>query len=288
MNLLINQYNRILYDDNSTFAEHSEAMRTWRSLTMGAVLTLNEDYIYVGCPHTFASRFICMDGVNINSISAALTVEYYYGKDRWRSVKNFRDETRSGNATLGKSGFIMWDLPTDWVANQVNSVPELPYGTNPADTQGYYWIRIKSSATLSAGTAIKWLGVLWTHQDYLAARWPEVATDTYLPDNESDWYPTIEIATGDVADDLNINNIIDYELQVKDISDMAKLTALKALDIILTPLTASETLSKMKDDFKKHYDKLLGKRLKGIDLDGDETLRHEENKPLVNSRIRRA
>lgn len=290
---MINKYARNLYYDGSDYTEHSEAMRSWESSTM-TVFAQSGGYIYIGAPHSFAARFIRMSS-NVNAVSANLTVEYYY-RDKtnpWRAVKNLRDETKVGTATLGKSGFICWDLPEDWVKTTIDIdgnetlVPELPYNQDAIDGYGYYWIRIKSSQVLTAGTAIEWLGLIWTSQDYMKVKWPEVDSSNYLPTGKTDWYELIEMSTGDVADDLNIANVIDYELQAKDINEMAKLTALKTMINILIPMTSSDTLRQMKEDFEKDYTNLLKKRLKGIDQDQDETLKKEEKQPMSNARIQR-
>jgi hypothetical protein len=285
MHLLLNKYNKIFYSDNGVFADYTDEMRRWTSDTMTIPLTLSEDYIYIGCPHSFASRFFLVS--TVNAVSARLTVEYYYGSNNWRSVKNLTDETSISGVPFAKTGFISWDLPDDWVRNEVNSYPQLPYGTDSRDDLGFFWVRVKSSATLTATTKLRWLGLIWTNQDYMKVKWPEVDNTAYLPTGKSDWYELIEMSTGDVADDLNINNIVDYELQAKDINEMAKLTALKTLVNILIPMRSSETLDKMRQDFKDEYDKLLKKRFKSIDLDRDEKINSKESDPFDNLRLRR-
>ena len=119
----------------------------------------------------------------------------------------------------------------------------------------------------------------------MKVKWPEVDNVAYLPTGKSDWYELIEMSTCDVADDLNINNIIDYELQAKDINELAKLTALKTLVNILIPMRSSETLDKMRQDFKDEYDKLLKKRLKSIDSDQNEKIDDKEARPYDNLRF---
>lgn len=162
MHLLLNEYNKILYSDNNVFTNYTYAMKTWNSDNMVCPLTLSEDYIYVGAPHTFASRFIKI--AVANDVSASLTVEFYAGNSTWLAVKNLNDGTRLGALTLAQSGFISWDLPSakSWVKNQINGLPELDEGETSQDGKGMYWMRIKASATLKATTAIDWLGLIWT------------------------------------------------------------------------------------------------------------------------------
>jgi len=285
MHLLVNKFNKIIYDDNGSFSDKSAELTSWTSGTMSAGLVLAEDYIYIGCPHSFASRFVLFD--TVNDVAGKLSVEYYYGGTNWRSVKNLEDQTSVAGVPFAKNGFISWDLPTDWIKTQIDGLPELPYDVSSADGQGYYWVRIKTDTTLNVATVIKWLGLIWTNEDFLTDRWAEVVTDRYLPSGKTDWYEVIEMSTRDVVDDLGIMNVIDYELQAKDIDEMAKLTALKTLVNILIPMSGSENLRIMKQEFKDQYNKLLKKRLKGIDTNQNEKIDKNEEKPMTNARIRR-
>lgn len=285
MHLLLNKYNKIFYNALTVFTDYTDQMRRWTSDTMTCPLYLAQDYIYVGCPHSFSSRFFLVD--TVNDVTAKLTVEYYYGNSNWRAVKNQVDETSVAGVPFARAGFITWDLPSDWVRTQINGYPELPYSVTPKDDLGYFWVRIKSSSTLKVTTKLKWLGLLWTNQDFMAIKWPDVASTRYLPTGKTDWYELIEMSTGDVADDLNINNIIDYELQVKDIDELGKLTALKTMINILIPMRASTTLNEMRQDFQNEYDKLLKKRLKFIDTDQDEKIDTKESGPYDNLRMQR-
>lgn len=284
--LLVNNYNKIILDDNSVFTEYSDDMRNWNSGTMLIVLVAAEDKLYIGAPHTFASRFVLMDGTNVNSNGSALTVKYYSGSTNgWRAVKNLADGTKNITATFGRSGFVAWDLPSDWVRCQVNSLPELPYNSATGDGYGFYWTEWSVSADLSAGTAIKWFGMIWTSQDYMLVRWPEVLSSRFLPEGESDWYELIEMSTGDVADDLEVSNIIDYEMQAKDINELAELTALKTLINILLPMVSSESLRKMREDFQEMYNTKLKARIRAIDKNKNEKIDQKEGEDLGSSMI---
>ena len=287
MHLLLNRYAKILYSDNGVFTDFSDSLRRWTADLLEKNFTKNEDYLYIGLPHSFASRFILMDGNNVNEVVSQMQIDYYYGDNNWRSVKNISDETSIGGAMLAKTGFISWDLPDDWIRCQINNQPELPYNTTVNDGNGFFWIRISASETLTVGMAIKWLGVIWTNQEFLLSRWSEVLSDDYLPTGKTDWYEMIELSTRDVADDLNIQNVIDYELQAKDISEMANLTALKTLVNILLPFRSSEALTEMRKDFKAQYGKALAVRLKCIDTNKDEKITEKESVPMNNTRILR-
>ncbi len=283
--LTLNEYNTILYSDNDVFTNHSDSMRRWDADNMTGDIVAAEDKIYIGCPHTFAARFVKMS--QENDVSGVLTVKYYAGSTNgWRPVKNLADETSYGGVPFSKDGFISWDLPSDWIKCQVNSLPELPYNSPTGDGQGFYWVEITSSQNLN-NALIRWLGVIWTSQSFLTERWAEVISDNYLPTGKTDWYEVIEMSTKDVANDLNISNLIDYELQAKDISELANMTALKTLINILLPFRSSETLREMREEFKELYITAKRVRLKSIDMDKDEKISSSEKLPFTNTRIMR-
>ncbi len=284
--LTVNKHNTILFSDNSVFTDNTSKLKKWGVDTMGVSMVAAEDKIYIGCNHSFAARFFKIS--TANSSSAVLTIKYYAGSTLgWLAVKNLADETSYGGVPFAIDGFISWDLPGDWVKNQVNSLPELAEDSSTGDGYGKYWIEITSSQDLFDGL-IDWIGTIWTNEDYLKIRWPEVCHENYLPTGKTNWYELIEMSTKDVADDLNIKNIIDYELQAKDIDELANMTALKTLINILLPFRSSESMREMREQFIELYNRAKTVRLKGIDTNKDEKLDIEEKKVMGNVRIIRS
>lgn len=270
MHLLLNEYNKIIYKTN----DYSLAMKTWNSNS----LPFTDEYIYVGAPHTFASRFIKI--LTANAVSANLSVEFYKGSNTWQSVTNLADETKNGLAPLGKDGFISWDLPKGWIKTQIEGIPELEPTVTAKDGEGNYYIRIGASAELLAD--IEWLGMIWTNQDYMAVRWPEVIKERFLPTGKTNWYELIEMTTSDVGKDLERSNIIQYEMQAKDIGQLADLTSLKCLINILTPLVSNEKYRNMREDFQMLYNTAKKANIIKIDENNNEEIDQEE-KEIPNS-----
>ncbi|AFM25971.1 hypothetical protein Desti_3313 [Desulfomonile tiedjei DSM 6799] len=97
------------------------------------------DFLYIG----YLTRFneISLNIIEPNTEIATLSAEYWNGLV-W-SALNATDASNSGEATLSRSGKIIWHLPTDWRQNI--AAPGLYRG---------YWIRLSASADLSASTAI--------------------------------------------------------------------------------------------------------------------------------------
>ncbi len=290
MHVTVNRYNRIKYDNNGVFSDFTEELTEWGAQSAVVQLVLDEDFLYIGAPHSFASRFFKVD--TVNDQVASLSAEYFSNnEDSFQPLKNFQDETRIGAIPFARDGYMTWDIPEDWISTQVDGFPELPTGQTNAKShpRSLFWIRIKSSASLNALTSLRWLGMIWTSQEHLLARWAAVLNSKYLPDGQTDWYPLIEISTRDVYEDLELQNIIDYELQAKDIDELANMTGLKTLVNILLPMRSNEDLSRMREDWNELYIKAVRKRLKSNDRNQDEKLSEDEKKTTVSqTRIIRA
>ncbi len=97
------------------------------------------DFLYIG----YLTRFneISLNIMEPNTEIATFLAEYWNGLV-WTAL-NATDGLNSGEATLARTGKIMWHLPTDWRQNI--AAPGLYRG---------YWIRLSASADLSASTAI--------------------------------------------------------------------------------------------------------------------------------------
>ncbi len=262
MHLLLNDYNKVIYKT----VDYSKEMKTWN----GDNMTVTDGAIYIGAPHTFASRFMFFN--TVNAISSAMSVKYYTGDSTWESVLNLADETRIGAVTGAQHGFISWDLPEDWEKCQIEGLPQISGVTG--DGYGYYYIKIEFSITINA--VVEWLGMLWTNENYMATRWPEVVSGRFLPTGKTNWYELIEMTTSDVGRELEYDNIIAYELQAKDVGQIADLTALKCLINILTPLISNVQYREMREEFQQLYNTAKKARIRKIDANMDEKIEKKE------------
>lgn len=96
---------------------------------------LTGDKVYLCLTDTITGLYITIDGTNKNAIDATLDVEYWNGT-AWTDVANDVDATKTGNATLNKTGAYTFDVPSD-AETTVNGITGR-------------WIRFNPSTTLSA------------------------------------------------------------------------------------------------------------------------------------------
>ena len=93
------------------------------------------------------------------------------------------------------------------------------------------------------------------------------------------------LITSDIHAQLHTHDEFFWENEKAIYKKRGGLAVLKTMINILIPMTHSDTLQKIKNDFEVEYGKLLGKRFKSIDRDGDEKIDNNEMLPFSNSRL---
>jgi len=128
----------VLNDNGVTVEDISLFVKDY--VTTGKVVALADTHnLYTGYYKPFKQLFIEFAVANTNA--NVLTVEYYNGT-AWTALTAV-DETEG----FIKSGFILFDRPTDWAETEVDSISK-------------FYIRIRPSVSHSVTTEIKGLGIL--------------------------------------------------------------------------------------------------------------------------------
>jgi len=242
--------------------------RTWTSTdTIKADLVASEDYIYIGHKNSFCNRYIQM-GSTVNSVTTTLKVEYYNTSGSWEEVEDLIDETNA----FSESGFIQWRLPDrDWDLTKVNSLPDID------DSDGYFWIRISTNDTMTVGTEIATLSLIWSTDETIAVIFPDITGTQFLPTGETNYYKQHELGMEMVASDLNRRGVIAYKEQIKYIEHVSLAAAYKTLDVIMSAMPGNEEFERLKSDFRAKYEIEVNKRFKqGIDINRDENVSKQE------------
>jgi hypothetical protein len=91
-------------------------------------------WLVIGADQLFRQILVIMAGANTNQ--SVLTVQYWNGSS-WYAVQDQIDGTDNIGATLGLSGTVEFDIPSDWAISSVNGIDA-------------YYVRLSVSATLSA------------------------------------------------------------------------------------------------------------------------------------------
>jgi hypothetical protein len=119
---------------NQVVAAHNDITANMLNPSSGTntILAVNTDRVYVGQLFPFSKIDIDLTGL-ASADGGALVCEYWNGST-WVSVANLIDGTAVGGNTMRQDGAIQFDVPTDWV---VNDVPVT--GTN------LYYVRFRTT-----------------------------------------------------------------------------------------------------------------------------------------------
>lgn len=112
------------------------------------------DFLYFGRYKPFHSIYVEMSVVN--TVTATLTVEYHNGTS-YVAVDNLLDETNG----FKRSGFIHFDLPTDWAESTVASDEK-------------YYIRISSNVDLTGTMAFQGMNIVYSDDQDLKSIYPGI------------------------------------------------------------------------------------------------------------------
>lgn len=269
--MLLN-YIRLFTNISSTLTDKSLTNQD-DTQTVGLVLA-NTDYIYVAQRYPFTNLFIHMDTVNTNA--SVLSAQYWDGT-AWRSAVDMMDGTSLAGATLGKSGGIQFSLDDEYSWTKVWDTSDTVAPTELQTLKIYnsYWMRLKVSATLSAGTDSKEIGYAFTTSQRLKDF--DVEIDGYLASfatGKTDWIDEIKTGSKLVVQDLKRMGLIMGPGQVIELDDVYVPTSLRTLALIYSHLGPS-----YKDKLEammKEYDKALNIRRFTFDENADGKLEDRE------------
>jgi len=137
------------------------------------VMDDESDYLYVGLDTTFA-------GIKFEwqtrGLGYDLALEYYSNESgEWIQLTSNLNDLADNTNDFASDGLISWDVPTDWITNEVNSVTK-------------YWIRISTTETPSTtakayyvvpGNSVESLLALSSTQ-YQAEEWKWCSYNDYI------------------------------------------------------------------------------------------------------------
>jgi hypothetical protein len=113
------------------------------------------NYLYFGRVKPFTATYVEMTA-QTNFISSTAVVEYYNGST-WSAVPNLNDDSRM----LSRSGFIQFDLPSDWAETTVGF-------------HSRYFIRISPTVSTSSDMQLQGINILFSDDQDLNGVYPGV------------------------------------------------------------------------------------------------------------------
>lgn len=259
--MLLSQWIRLIRKDNTTYTDISLSGQNTDIITFD--MNHLEDYLYVGQYYPFTNLFFEVN--TVNALASTLGIEHWNGSE-WVSVVDILDGTLVSGATMARDGVVSWSIDMyneEWQIVQDTSSNTM---TDLDDFKLYnlYWIRIRPSATLTAGCKLDKVSYAFTTGEILKSIFPEI--DSYLTSwsaTKTDWNEQIRLASNHVVTDLKAKGLIKNGTQIINFEDICIATAYKALQIIFAPL--GDPFKDKRNDFIIEYNRCLS--IKRFDFD---------------------
>lgn len=214
---------------------------------------LTTDSFYIGFEGKFSARHFKMATVNTNP--STVTIEYWNGS-AWTAVKDVVDQT----VGFTQSGFIHWENYDNWKTHKLAPISEVDL----------YWVRLKVTANLSAGTALQSVLNIFCDDDLLRAYYPELVADTrYLPPDRTDFIEQYLAAKDLVVLRLKQRQLITDESQVIDVNGIEVAAVHAAAVLIMRPIATSDETRQRVADAQKAFDDESGQLTLRVDQNSD-------------------
>ena len=193
-------------------------------------------YLYIGQHYAFNNFFVEMNVVNV--VPSVLSIEYWDGR-QWRAAVDILDGSSLAGATLGKTGVVQFSPDTQYSWTRVNDTSEedTSFGLETVNIYNMFWLRLKVSANLTAGTNIKHLSYAFTNDRMLKSIDPEI--DQYLTAwggaGKTNWIEQIRLGSQHVIIDLKARSMVLSNAQILRFDDVSLAAAYRTLLQIYAP-----------------------------------------------------
>jgi len=275
---MITQWIRVIHEDDTTLTDLTLAAQN--SDTMALPLVSAEDYVYIGQHFPFNNWFTDINTANSNAATWSIDV---WDGSAWQAAVDILDETTVGGVPWSRSGVLQFSPDRDegWVRTLDTSDSDGPTGLTGLKLYNLYWMRVKPSANLSAGTILNTFGYRFANTQMLDGIDPELSN--YLTSWESgktDWDEQLQLGSEHVISDMKSRGMVVHPGQILRIDEVGLATAYKTLIDIIYPVLGPDFDSR-KEDYQKAYNKLMSIKRFTIDqnLDGQEDAREVSNTP---------
>lgn len=209
---LVNQ--RVYHIDGATLEDKSVSANSIFA-DAATVDIASGEYLYVGSDLPFNHRYFKVSTANTNS--ASLTVQIWNGE--WVDAVDVIDQTTASGRALSQNGILSWTTPKNeaWQQEDTENIAAL----STLRIYGFYWVRIGVSASLSATTAVQYIGHKFATDDDLGGYYPNLVASSVMSAYESgktDWDEQHLLAAEEIVQDVrrrgiawNANQILDWE-----------------------------------------------------------------------------
>lgn len=270
---------RILYSDNGTITDKSLVWCDYMADTDLAVLTKDEDAIYIGSLVPFNS--IYFDVSVANDVAASLSVKIWNNRT-WESAVDLIDATSTSGKTLAKSGVLKWTTQElkGWTSE--NYSYDIT-GLETTEIYNLYWIKITSTATLKLTTAINYIGHRFASSSDLYSLYPDLNNSVQMAaykTGSTDWNEQMLNASEFIVRDLIGRGIIKSGFQLFDYTRFKNACIHKAAEIIYNAY--GQAYTDIRNDCRKAYFDDINNGRYSVDITQDGVLESKERSSTVN------
>lgn len=208
---------RIIHSNNGTLNDFSVELSNLFASTATVDLAVTDDYLYIGSDLPFNHRYFKVS--TANTTASVVSVETWDGST-WNAAVDVIDQTSVGGKAFAQSGIISWatERTETWGLEETS---ENVTGITTLKIYNLYWARLKVSASLSASTALSYVGHKFANDDDLGGYYPDLVSSSLMDAFETgktDWVEQHVLAAEEIIQDIrrkgiawNANQILDWE-----------------------------------------------------------------------------
>jgi len=190
------------------------------------------DYLYIASEVPFNNLWF--ETGTVNAIATTVSVEVFFGQT-WYDVVDIVDQTLLSGASLGQSGRISWTLNRLYGWDLVQD-PNLYVGLGVTlPIYWMYWARLSWSASMTAETALKYIGQKFSGDSELTGAYPDLANanlKTLFQSGKTTWDEQSFMAAETIVRELVGRKIIRSRGQIFDWARLTEPSIHKTAEII--------------------------------------------------------
>lgn len=257
------QHQRILYSTTDL----SNSLNEFGGSSVSFAYT-SGGYLYIGQEVPFNN--IWVDVSVANEATASIAIEIWWA-NQWLSAVDIYDGTTHAGKSLARDGRITFTPRWDrgWTPEQRC---ELITGLEDWEIYDLYWARLSWNTSLSANTALKYIGQKFSNDDNLYDFYPDLRNQSLRtawaqsPIKDS-WNDQHYAAAESIVDDLIRRRLIESRGQIVDWSILRVPSVHKVAEIIYSGLGTSYAAHMQRAE--QAYARSMQKELFRVDRDRD-------------------
>ena len=260
---------KVIFSANGTLTDFSVEMNDYFARTAAIPLAVTTDYLYIGSYFPFNHFYLKVNSAN--AVTSVLSAHYWDNTRTWRAVSLLTDETLSAGKTLAQNGYVSWNPDPQYSWSKEDTVDSagtaLVTGLGNIKLYGFYWLRLKVSATVTSTTKLEWLGHRFSVDNDLGSEYPDLvtsATMTAFKSGKTDWEEQHIRVAELIVKDLKRIKALNSGSQILDWEDFKLASVSKLAEIIYSAFGSAH--KEQKDEALVEYKK----RFNGITAKIDE------------------